>query len=75
MREHNPSYVLKIKETLTSKPENFYMHVTPRKGLSIPASVLVPAPSVCIYDVIVGLIVYRPHPLRLMQLRQVLYRP
>lgn len=30
-RSHDPHYSLKIKQTLTVKPDNFYMHVTPRK--------------------------------------------
>jgi hypothetical protein len=32
MRSHNPNYQLKIKQTLTVKPDDFFMHVTPRKG-------------------------------------------
>jgi hypothetical protein len=32
MRPHNPNYQLKIKQTLTVKPDDFFMHVTPRKG-------------------------------------------
>jgi len=32
MRSHNPNYQLKIKQTLTVKPDDFFMHVSPRKG-------------------------------------------
>ena len=32
MKPHNPNYQLKIKQTLTVKPDEFFMHVTPRKG-------------------------------------------
>jgi len=32
LSSHNPNYQLKIKQTLTVKPDEFYMHVTPRKG-------------------------------------------
>lgn len=34
MRSYNPKYQLKIKQTLTVKPDEFYMHVTPRKERS-----------------------------------------
>ena len=32
MKPHNPNYQLKFKQTLTVKPDEFFMHVTPRKG-------------------------------------------
>jgi cytochrome P450/NADPH-cytochrome P450 reductase len=32
MRPHNPQYQLRIKQTLTVKPDEFFMNVTPRKG-------------------------------------------
>jgi len=35
MRSNNPNYQLKIKQTLTVKPHEFYMHVTPRKGRDV----------------------------------------
>ena len=42
--EHNPQYVLKVKETLTIKPEGFYMHATPRKNRPhVPSAI--PSPS------------------------------
>lgn len=34
-KPHNPKYQLKIKQTLTVKPDDFYMHVTPRKGRDV----------------------------------------
>jgi cytochrome P450/NADPH-cytochrome P450 reductase len=38
VRPHNPDYKLKIKQTLTVKPDNFYMHVAPRKGRDIKST-------------------------------------
>lgn len=29
----DPSYTLRLRQTLTIKPEGFYLHATPRKGL------------------------------------------
>ena len=29
----DPSYTLRLRQTLTIKPEGFYFHATPRKGL------------------------------------------
>ena len=43
----DPSYELKVKQTLTIKPDEFYIHAIPRKDksrlLSVPASALAPA--------------------------------
>ena len=44
---HDPAYELKLKQTLTIKPRNFYIHAIPRKNkprlLAVPSSVLSPA--------------------------------
>ncbi|KAJ3487812.1 hypothetical protein NLI96_g3280 [Meripilus lineatus] len=32
----NPSYTLELKQTLTLKPTNFYVHAIPRAGKSVP---------------------------------------
>lgn len=41
---HDPTYELELKQTLTIKPHNFYIHALPRKDkprlLAIPSSVL-----------------------------------
>ena len=43
----NPSYELEVKQTLTIKPDNFYIHAIPRKNkprlLAVPSSTLTPA--------------------------------
>ncbi|KAM5540828.1 hypothetical protein V8D89_005472 [Ganoderma adspersum] len=43
----DPSYELKVKQTLTIKPDEFYIHAIPRKDksrlLSVPSSALAPA--------------------------------
>ncbi|KAM5535289.1 hypothetical protein V8D89_011043 [Ganoderma adspersum] len=45
----DPSYELKVKQTLTIKPANFYIHAIPRKNkprlLSVPSSTFVPGGS------------------------------
>ena len=42
----DPTYELKVKQTLTIKPDNFYIHAIPRKDrprlLSVPSSTFVP---------------------------------
>ena len=41
---HDPSYELELKQTLTIKPHNFFIHAVPRKGrtrlLATPSSAL-----------------------------------
>ncbi len=43
----DPSYELKVKQTLTIKPDNFYIHAIPRKNkprlLAVPSSAFSPA--------------------------------
>ena len=43
----DPTYELELKQTLTIKPDEFYIHAIPRKDksrlLSVPASALAPA--------------------------------
>ena len=45
----DPSYELKVKQTLTIKPDHFYIHAIPRKDtprlLSVPSSTFVPGGS------------------------------
>ncbi|RPD57416.1 bifunctional P-450/NADPH-P450 reductase [Lentinus tigrinus ALCF2SS1-7] len=46
---HDPTYELELKQTLTIKPHNFYIHALPRKNiprlLAIPSSTLLTADS------------------------------
>ncbi|OBZ65058.1 hypothetical protein A0H81_14948 [Grifola frondosa] len=55
---HDPSYSLELKQTLTIKPRNFYIHVIPRTGktrlLATPSSTLLRSHDVAMPSVAFG---------------------